>query len=326
MLEDNHRRVHNYLRISLTDKCNLRCTYCMPEEEYEFAQNNQLMQADEIYEIATIFTQLGVNKIRLTGGEPLVRKDFSSILKKLSTLPVQLALTTNATRLHLFIDDLLDANLKDINISLDTLHSSKFQLLTKRDGFEQVKNNIDLAIKKGFHVKLNMVVMKGINENEILDFVEWTKLANIHIRFIEFMPFEGNRWQSEKVFTLQQIREKIQEHYSISSITSSINDTAKAFAIEGHKGTVAVISTMSEPFCSTCNRIRLTADGKIKNCLFSQTETDILSAYRKNENIITLIKENINAKHVSLGGQLLASFEQVQPASLINRSMISIGG
>lgn len=326
MLADKHQRIHNYLRISLTDKCNLRCAYCMPEDDYAFAPNSQLMQADEIFAIAKTFTALGVTKIRLTGGEPLVRKDFASILAQLSSLPVQLALTTNATHLHLHFEALQAAGVQDINISLDSLQSDKFQLLTKRNYFEQVKNNIDVALLKGFHVKLNVVVMNGINDDEIVDFVAWTKASPIHIRFIEFMPFEGNRWQSEKVFTLQQIKETIQKQYNISALPALANDTAKPFAIEGHQGTVAVISTMSAPFCNTCNRIRLTADGKIKNCLFSSTETDILTAHRNNENIEALIKENILAKHASLGGQLLAHFEEVQPTQLINRSMISIGG
>ena len=205
MIADNYNRIHNYLRISLTDNCNLRCFYCMPEDEYEFAPASKLMQKDEIVALAKTFVSLGVNKIRLTGGEPLVRKDAKEIIQSLSKLPVNLTLTTNGTRIHEFIDVLEQSKIHSLNISLDTLQSEKFQLITRRNQFEKVYDNIQLLLKKNFHVKVNMVVMKGINDTEINDFVEWTKNVPVHVRFIEFMPFTGNRWTSNKVVTMQQI-------------------------------------------------------------------------------------------------------------------------
>lgn len=326
MLIDQYNRVHDYLRISLTDNCNLRCFYCMPEEDYAFMPNKQLMQKDEIIAMATLFVQQGVKKIRLTGGEPLVRKDAAEIIQALSKLGVELTITTNATRIHLFIDDLKNAGIKSINISLDTLKREKFQLLTRRDQFGIVKDNIDLLLKNGFRVKVNMVVVKGMNEMEILDFIEWTKNTSLQIRLIEFMPFDGNKWNSDKLVTLHEMLELIGSQYNISATENEPNDTSKPYKIEGHKGSFAIISTMSSPFCNTCNRIRLTADGKIKNCLFTSSETDLLTPLREGADILPLIKNSIASKHKELGGQFSKDFEKIDTSELHNRSMIAIGG
>ena len=326
MIIDKFQRIHTYLRISLTDNCNLRCFYCMPDEQYEFTAASKLMQLDEILGISKIFVSLGVNKIRLTGGEPLVRKDAGDIMLALSELPVKLTLTTNATRLQHFIGTLQKAKIHSLNISLDTLQPDKFLLITKRDHFREVKDNIDSIIQQGFHVKVNMVVMKGLNENEINDFVEWTKNFPVHIRFIEFMPFSGNRWTSNKVFTFREIMESIKTAYAITELQSDVHATAKSFRVPGHKGTFAVISTMTEPFCSGCNRLRLTADGKLKNCLFSKEETDLLTAYRNGHDIIPLIKQCVQNKYAALGGQMNTGFENLHAEEIKNRSMITIGG
>jgi cyclic pyranopterin phosphate synthase len=298
----------------------------MPEEDYEFTPATQLMQVKEIEALAKIFVALGVNKIRLTGGEPLVRKDAKDIILALSKLPVTLTLTTNATRLHEFIDTLETANVKSLNISLDTLQPEKFNLITRRNTFQLVYNNIQLLLSRGFHVKVNMVVMKGLNENEINDFIEWTKDTAVHIRFIEFMPFSGNRWTSNKVVTLQQILDVVKQKYAYIRLTDEKHDTAKKYMVPGHAGTFAVISTMSANFCGDCNRIRLTADGKMKNCLFSKDETDLLTAFRQGENVIPLIHQSIRSKAKELGGQFTPDFEQLHTADINNRSMITIGG
>jgi GTP 3',8-cyclase len=231
MILDNYNRVHNYLRISLTDNCNLRCFYCMPEEDYVFTPASQLMQLDEIEKLAKIFVANGVNKIRLTGGEPLVRKDAADIITALSKLPVTLTITTNGTRLHEFVDVLEQANVRSLNISLDTLQAEKFQLVTRRNQFDVVMKNIQLLLDKNFHVKINVVAMKGFNENEINDFIEWTKHIPVHVRFIEFMPFSGNRWTSNKVFTLQQILNVIEEKYSFIRLKDEKHDTAKKYMV-----------------------------------------------------------------------------------------------
>lgn len=326
MIIDNYQRVHNYLRISLTDSCNLRCFYCMPEEEYEFTPTDKLMQVNEIEALAKIFVAQGVNKIRLTGGEPLVRKDAAAIILALSKLPVQLTMTTNGTRVHDFVDILEEAKIRSLNISLDTLQADKFLMVTRRKQFETVMKNIQLLIDRNFHVKVNVVVMKGLNDNEINDFIEWTKNTTVHVRFIEFMPFSGNRWTSNKVFTMKEILEVIETKYSIQALQNEKHDTAKKFTVAGHAGTFAIISTMSANFCGDCNRMRLTADGKMKNCLFSKEETDLLAAFRKGDAIEPLIHESIKNKAKELGGQFTTDFEKILTEDINNRSMITIGG
>jgi cyclic pyranopterin phosphate synthase len=326
MLTDKYNRIHNYLRISLTDNCNLRCFYCMPEENYAFAPSSKLMQLSEIEAIAGTFVKLGVNKIRLTGGEPLVRKDAAKIIRSLAKFPVALTLTTNGTRLHDFTNVLQEANITSVNISLDTLDPEKFNLITRRNNFERVWQNIHLLVDLGIHVKINVVAMKGLNENEINDFIKWTKDTPVHVRFIEFMPFSGNKWSSNKVLTWQQILQLIEQEFSFIPLKGELNDTAKKYIVPGHAGTFAVISTMTSPFCSTCNRMRLTADGKMKNCLFSKGETDLLTALRNGEEIEPLIRASVTSKAKELGGQFVSNFEELQSDDIQNRSMIAIGG
>jgi cyclic pyranopterin phosphate synthase len=198
--------------------------------------------------------------------------------------------------------------------------------MTKRDKQEQVMRNIQLMLDNGINVKVNVVAMKGVNDEEIIDFVKWTKDTPVHIRFIEFMPFDRNKWNSDKVITLQQILDKVSAQFEIETIDRLPHETAKKFKVTGHAGTFAVISTMSAPFCGDCNRIRLTADGKMKNCLFSQSETDILGAYRKGEDIKSLIYQNISEKKEALGGQFTIDMEKIETTALHNRTMISIGG
>ena len=326
MLIDKYNRLHNYLRISLTDNCNLRCFYCMPEEDYKFAPAAKLMQADEIKVIAGEFVKLGVDKIRLTGGEPLVRKDAEKIILSLAQFPVSMHLTTNGVRLHEFQKVLKEAGIKSINVSLDTLNADKFNLITRRNNFSRVWQNIHSLIEQGIHVKINVVAMKGLNDNEINDFIEWTKDAPVHVRFIEFMPFSGNKWTSNKVLTWDQILKIIETKFSFVPLKGELNDTAKKYIVPGHAGTFAVISTMTAPFCSTCNRMRLTADGKMKNCLFSKGETDLLAALRRGEDIEPLIRLSISNKARELGGQLLSDYQEIHAEEIENRSMIAIGG
>jgi cyclic pyranopterin phosphate synthase len=298
----------------------------MPEEEYDFTPASRLMQPHEIETIARIFVEQGVKKIRLTGGEPLVRKDAAQIISSLGALPVSLAMTTNGTRVHQMLPVLKAARIQTINISLDTLQPDKFLLITRRDSFHQVRSNIELLLHHGFTVKVNVVLMKGLNDDEINDFIAWTTHIPVQVRFIEFMPFSGNRWTSNKVFTLQEILSVVGEQYSYLPLQGDANDTAKHFTVPGHAGSFAVISTMSEPFCATCNRMRLTADGKLKNCLFSNGETDLLTALRNGEDILPLIHASIGSKAKALGGQFSGTFEMLEAQHIHNRSMITIGG
>lgn len=326
MLTDSFGRVHDYLRISLTDNCNFRCFYCMPEEEYDFTPASRLMQPDEILHLAKLFVEQGVKKIRLTGGEPLVRKDAAQIISALGKLPVELVITTNGTRIAEMLPALIDAGIKSINISLDTLQPEKFLFITRRDVFHQVRSNIELLLHNKIDVKINMVVMKGLNDTEIKDFIDWTKHNPIQVRFIEFMPFSGNKWTSNKMFSFAEILTSIEKDFTVLPVEAAPHDTAKSFMIPGHEGSFAVISTMTAPFCSTCNRMRLTADGKMKNCLFSDGETDLLTALRNKEDVLPLIQASIWSKKKELGGQLGAHFENLDAGSINNRSMITIGG
>lgn len=326
MLVDSFGRKHDYLRISLTDQCNFRCVYCMPHEQMEFMPKESLMQANEIYEIAKIFVFQGVKKIRLTGGEPLLRKDFGQIIEKLSTLPITLTLTSNGYLVDKYLNQLQQAGIKSINISLDSLRSGSFAEITQRNSFAKVWQNIELLLSAQFHVKINVVAMRSKNFNEILDFTALTIKYPVHVRFIEFMPFTGNEWEQNQVITQHEILEKISLHYRFQKLEDEKHDTAKAFKIEGAAGTFAIISTMSEPFCNDCNRLRLTADGKIKNCLFSAEETHLLQQWRAGNDIVPVIKYSVQMKHARQGGQIPSDFTQTQADSIINRSMISIGG
>jgi GTP 3',8-cyclase len=326
MLKDNFNRVHDYLRISLTDQCNFRCTYCMPVERMQFMPNKNLMQRQEIIQLAKIFVDLGVNKIRLTGGEPMVRKDFSLILEDLSHLGVELTMTTNGVLIDKYLDQIKSAGIRTLNISLDSLNPERFQQATQRNQFEKVWENILLTLEAGIKVKINTVAKKGMIENEWRDFIELTKNLPIHIRFIEFMPFEGNQWKSEDVITAQQMLQKVSQDYDIVKLVDAPHATAKKFKVIGYEGTFAFITTMSEHFCGDCNRLRLTADGKIKNCLFGKDEIDLLKALRNNESIVPLIHQSIQKKHAVTGGQFPKGFAETKADELQNRSMISIGG
>jgi cyclic pyranopterin phosphate synthase len=296
----------------------------MPEEDYAFTPPSRLMQTDEILGLARLFTDMGVRKIRLTGGEPLVRKDAGDIIEALATLPVHLTMTTNGTRLHQVKDAL--ARISALNISLDTLSAERFRFITRRDQFGIVMDNIRMLLDRGVLVKVNVVVMRGLNDAELNDFVAWTAQEPVHVRFIEFMPFSGNHWTSNQVVPWTDMLDVIRTKYPVERLQDEPHDTSKRYKVPGHTGTFAFISTMSAPFCDTCNRLRLTADGKMKNCLFSQEETDLLSAWRAGEDVAALIRASVLGKAERLGGQMPASFRQLEADTLHNRSMITIGG
>ena len=327
MLVDSFNRKHDYLRISLTDKCNLRCLYCMPLDLPEsFLATRSMMNVDEIIAIAKVFVDLGVTKIRLTGGEPLVRKEVREIISRLSKLPIQLALTTNAVLVDEFVDLFVETGLRSVNVSLDSLDAATFEILSQRKHFSKVMDNIQLLLDRGFHVKLNMVVLKDVNHLEIPAFIAMTKNANLHIRFIEFMPFKGNGWDQQQVFSSDEIISLVEENFHFRKLTDRPNDTARSFQVKNYQGTFAIISTMTEPFCDTCNRLRLTSDGKMKNCLFSKGEADILSALRNGDDLVPIIQQCVLRKNAARGGQMLGDLSQISGDTIDNRSMISIGG
>lgn len=324
-LTDKFGRKHDYLRISLIERCNLRCHYCMPEEGIELRDKGEFMSQEELFQITDTFLDFGIKKIRLSGGEPLIKKNIAAILSHLGKKNIELTITTNGVLLDRYWSELKDAGVHTLNISIDSLNKEKFNAISRRDFFDRVYANIFNAVDKGFKVKLNTVLMRGENDCEILDFIRLTENNPFNIRFIEFMPFDGNKWQWDKKVPYKEILNLIKYHYGNRLIEMGMekNGTSRNFQISGFKGSFGIISSVTNPFCDTCNRIRLTADGKIKNCLFSESETDLLTALRNQEDISSLIINSIQNKQKERGG--LADFDDPDFKSE-NRSMIAIGG
>jgi GTP 3',8-cyclase len=326
-ITDAFGRIHTYLRISLTDRCNLRCNYCMPQEDMQFMPSAWLMSAEEISTLAGIFVEMGVQKIRLTGGEPLIRKDVGEIIDSLGKLPTSLTLTTNAVFADQYIDTFKRAGIRTLNVSLDTLQEERFKTITRRDHFKKTLRTIHLLLAEGFSVKLNMVVMRDLNVEEINDFVALTRQEpNLHVRFIEFMPFNGNQWDFSRMVPYQTLLDTIGAQFEFEAIAGEANDTARCFKIAGGQGTFGIISTITNHFCAGCNRIRLTADGKLKNCLFDTTEVDLLGALRRGEDVRPLIYGHFQAKHFAHGGHSDFAEKGAKAEYEQNRTMIAIGG
>ena len=326
---DTFGRAHTYLRISLIERCNLRCTYCMPEEGVKLSPKSSLMSYEEIYTIAKTFVDKGVTKIRLTGGEPLIRKDIPIILEKLSSLPIELSITTNAVIVDKFIDILKANGIQNINVSLDTLDKEKFKQITRRNDFEKVYSNILLLVKHGFNVKINTVLIKDFNDNEITHLIDLTRDLPITVRFIEFMPFDGNKWDMKKMLSYSDIIRKLSNFYtekSIIRIEDAPNDTSKNYRIKGYKGKFAVISSVTNPFCDSCNRLRLTANGQLKNCLFSSSESNLLTTLREGKTIEPIIERAVKGKFKVRGGMDTLKKLKEPKLHTQNRSMITIGG
>lgn len=301
----------------------------MPAEGIPLRPKENFMRTEEILSIAKTFVDLGVKKIRLTGGEPLIRKDARNIIKQLSKLPIKLGITTNGILVDQFIDCFEECGVKSVNISLDSLLRDKMAAITRRDYFDRIMANIQMLVDRDFDVKINMVVMRNTNDDEVTDFIEWTRNTQVHVRFIEFMPFGGNDWDWSKGVSLEEILARTTDRFGpfgFERIEDRPNDTCKNYKLKGGKGTFAVISSVTNPFCDTCNRLRLTADGKMKNCLFSNSETDLLSALRNKEDITELIQESVmNKKAMRSGMNSLEDFSDPKLHSQ-NRSMITIGG
>lgn len=301
----------------------------MPAEGIPLRPKEHFMRTEEILSIAKTFVDLGVKKIRLTGGEPLVRKDARNIIKQLSELPIELGITTNGIIVDQFIDCFEECGVKSINVSLDSLLRDKMAAITRRDYFDRIMANIQLLIDRDFDVKINMVVMRNTNDDEVTDFIEWTRKTPVHVRFIEFMPFGGNEWDWKKGVSLDEILARTTDRFGpfgFERIQDRPNDTSKNYRLKDGEGTFAVIASVTNPFCDTCNRLRLTADGKMKNCLFSNSETDLLTALRNNQDITGLIEESVmNKKAMRAGMNSIEDFSNPELHGQ-NRSMITIGG
>ncbi|XP_031497485.1 GTP 3',8-cyclase, mitochondrial isoform X1 [Nymphaea colorata] len=326
MLIDSFGRMHTYLRISLTERCNLRCQYCMPAEGVELTPKPELLTTDEIVRLANIFVSSGVDKIRLTGGEPTVRKDIEDVCLQLSSLKglKSLAMTTNGIALARKLPKLKENGLKSINISLDTLVPTKFEFMTRRRGHEKVLESIDASIGLGYNpVKVNCVVMRGINDDELCDFVEMTRYKPVNIRFIEFMPFDGNVWNIKKLVPYAEMLDRVEKRFGkLKKLHDHHTDTAKSFKVDHFCGTVSFITSMTEHFCAGCNRLRILADGNFKVCLFGPSEVSLRDPIRNGIDDDGL-KEIIGA---AVKRKKFAHADMFQLAKTANRPMIHIGG
>ncbi|KAJ7561157.1 hypothetical protein O6H91_03G016600 [Diphasiastrum complanatum] len=326
MLVDSFGRKHTYLRISLTERCNLRCKYCMPEEGVALSPKTQLLSQDEIIKLASLFVAGGVNKIRLTGGEPTIRHDIEEICTRLKNLEglKNIAITTNGLVLARKLPQLKAAGLDQLNISLDTLVPAKFELLTRRKGHAKVLHSIETAIEMGYDpVKINCVVMRDFNDDEVIDFVELTRYKPVNVRFIEFMPFDGNVWNSKKLVSYAELLSLVRSRFpSLMRLKDHSSDTAKNYTVQGFQGTVSFITSMTQHFCSGCNRLRLMADGNLKVCLFGPSEVSLRDAIRSGvddsglQEIISCAVKRKKAAHAGM-------FELARTQ---NRPMIHIGG
>ncbi len=284
-LQDQFGRTFDYVRIAVTEKCNLRCTYCMPEEGVDFKKGDQILQADEIIRTIGVLARMGIKKVRFTGGEPLVRKDIVKLVEGAAGTPgiKTVHLTTNGILFSRYAKDLLAAGLTGVNISLDSLDGDKFQRITRRTGVEKVLDSIRLALDLGFpRVKVNVVLMRGFNEDELPAFCELTKDLAVTVRFIEFMPFDAHQiWETGEHFaSAENMVNQMKSLYPGIMDSSGTRTEHHIFQAPGYAGKMAVIPAFTRSLCGNCSRIRLTADGRIRNCLYSDDEYDLKTPLR----------------------------------------------
>jgi len=327
-LIDSFARIHTSLRISVTDRCNIRCFYCMPIENVQFQRREQLLSFEEIHRFARVASRMGVSKLRLTGGEPLVRSELSSLVRMLVNLDgiEEVALTTNAILLADYAAALKSAGLHRLNISLDAVSDKKFQRIARRDGLAGTLAGIDAAKSAGFtNIRLNAVSIRGITEEEIIPLAEFARGRELELRFIEYMPLDAeDNWQRDDVLTGQEVRQWLEDRWGplVPCQRPDPSQPATDFAYRDGIGRVGFINPVSEPFCGDCNRLRLTAEGQIRNCLFSTTEWDARQLMRgdgSDEDLVQLIRECVAAKKPGHG---IDSPGFLKPA----RAMYQIGG
>ena len=326
-IKDNNNRTINYLRLSLTDRCNLRCMYCMPDEGIDFIPHKEILSYEEMLHLVELAVQTGIRKVRLTGGEPLVRKgclDFIDRLGRIEELD-EITLTTNGVLLKEYAEGLKNCGICRINVSMDTLRRDRFRRITGRDFFDRVWDGIRETERLGFNpIKINIVAMKGINDDEIHDFARLTLEKPYHIRFIEFMPVgEKNGWSNGKFISIDEIKDRISSLGKLSPILhNGMDGPAQRYMLQGAKGELGFIGALSNHFCEKCNRLRLTAEGHLRGCLFSDKETDLKTPLRNGHNdgdLLDLIRLTIKNKPKNHG------IIEPEPRKCV-RQMSSIGG
>jgi cyclic pyranopterin phosphate synthase len=331
-LVDTHGRVHRDLRISLTDRCSLRCTYCMPEQGNEWLARTSILTTDEIVEVATVAARLGIRTFRLTGGEPLLRTDIVDVVRRVAAIsgpdgPVEVAMTTNGIRLAEVLPDLIAAGLTRLNISIDTIDRDRFAALTRRDRLDDVLEGIAAAAASDLKpLKLNAVAMRGVNDDELADLVAFAMDAGAQLRFIEQMPLDaGHTWDRASMVTREEILAALSERWTLTPVPGRGGAPAEKWRIDSGPHEVGVIASVTAPFCGACDRLRLTADGQFRNCLFSLTEYDAIDALRntpaegRGDAIADLLRSCVHGK---LPGHAIDDPSFLQPS----RGMNAIGG
>ena len=323
-LVDTFGRVHKDLRISVTDRCNFRCTYCMPEEGLEWLDRAEILTFEEIERIAKVMVDsYGVNSIRLTGGEPLVRANLDELVRRLAALGTDVAMTTNGSTLRRHAQLMKDAGLRRINISLDSLKQDRFLELTRRDELDTVLDGIDAAVEAGFDpVKINCVVMRGVNDDELVDFATFGRERGVVVRFIEWMPLDADEgWTNDRVVSQKEIVETISKVYPLEPIQRG-HEPAQRFRYLDGQGEVGVIASVTQAFCGDCDRVRLTAEGHFRNCLFAVDEFDLRTPLRNgatDEELAAEIQRGVTAKWA---GHQIGKVHFIRPS----KSMSQIGG
>jgi cyclic pyranopterin phosphate synthase len=326
-LVDRFGRLHDNLRISVTDRCNIRCFYCMPEEGGQYAPKQEILSFEEMARFTRVAVGLGVRKLRITGGEPLARKDLYKLIAMLTEIEgiEDIALTTNAVLLGAQAKALYDAGLRRLNVHLDTLDRERFREITRRDELPRVLEGIDIAQSLGFGpVKLNAVAVKGVTEADILPMAHYGRERGIEVRFIEFMPLDSQGiWDKTQVLTMDQILERLRAEFGELDVVPDQDERAPAteFRYRDGKGRIGFIASVSKPFCLNCNRIRLTSDGKLRYCLFAVEEMDVRTLLRAGDDagVAGAIRENLMRKWI---GHEIGATQFVPPP----RPMYAIGG
>jgi len=329
-LIDTYGRGHRDMRVSLTDRCNLRCTYCMPHDFAAWLPSKDLLNTDELIEIIEVAVSQGIDEIRLTGGEPMLRPDIVEIVSRISSIKnaPKLSMTTNGLVLAKLAKPLVDAGLRRINISLDTLDRDVFKKMTHRDRIDDVFAGIAAAKEAGLlPVKINTVLLRGVNDGEAVSLLKWALAEDLNLRFIEQMPLDaGGIWNREQLITADDIFSQLSEHYDLTPVEYRGSAPAEEFLINGGPATVGIIGSVSRPFCGACDRIRITSDGQLRSCLFSMTETDLRSILRsdmskteKTEALVSKFHSTVKAK---LPGHGINDPSFIQPT----RPMSAIGG
>lgn len=326
MLVDHFGRVADDLRISVTDRCNFRCVYCMPEEGLDWLHKAKLLTFEEITRVATVFHSLGVRTFRLTGGEPTLRRDLPNLVRMLRGIDsgIDIAMTTNGFLMNELAGPLADAGLNRVNVSIDSLMAHRFAEITRRDAIDRVLLGLEASEKAGLGpIKLNCVVVRGTNEDEVVDFARFARKTGYEVRFIEFMPLDADRtWERSNVVSMREIIEAIEAEFPLEAVDHGPEPATVWRFSDGAPGSVGVIPSVSEPFCSSCNRIRITADGQFRTCLFSIDETDLRAILRSggsDEDLAAAVRGAVLKKEA---GHRINEADFVRP----ERSMSMIGG